>query len=145
MRSLLYAVPLLFAASASHAGDALIATIQKNNDAFAAAFNAGNAPAIAQLYTQYATILPPGTDYRHGRAEIQTFWDGAIKSGLKNVSLTAVSVESYGHAAREIGRFSLDAPGPGGQLAKTEGKYVVVWKKIAGKWFLDTDIWNMNK
>jgi uncharacterized protein (TIGR02246 family) len=150
MKKLLPAIPLLFAtllpfANPAAAAEALIASIQKNNDAFAKAFNAGDGAAVGQFYTADATILPPGAEMQKGRAAIAAFWQNAIKSGLKNAALTAVSVERYGSAAREIGRFSLDAPGAGGQTTKVEGKYVVIWKKIAGKWLLDTDIWNMNK
>ena len=145
MKPLLFAIPLLFAASTGFARDTLVATIQKANDAFTTAFNAGDPASVAQLYTPDAVILPPGAEWKKGRADIQAFWAGAIKSGLKNASLTTLSVEKYGSAAREIGRVSLDAPGASGQTTKIDGKYVVIWKKIAGKWLLDTDIWNLNK
>ena len=46
---------------------------------------------------------------------------------------------------REIGRFALDAPVQGRRTARVEGKYVVVWKKTADGWRLDTDIWNLNR
>ena len=46
-----------------------------------------------------------------GRAAIQAFWDGAIKNGVKNVTLPeSVQVNQFGNAAREIGEYSLDAP-----------------------------------
>ncbi len=144
MKPLLIALPLLFAAHAAGA-ETLMATIQKNNDAFVRAFNAGDGTAIGNLYTPNATVLPPGAEPQRGRAAVAGFWQGAIKSGLKNVTVNAVNVEAYGPAAREIGRFSFDAPGPNGQTTKVEGKYVVIWKKIGGKWLLDTDIWNLNK
>jgi ketosteroid isomerase-like protein len=47
--------------------------------------------------------------------------------------------------AREIGRFSLDARNPKKQWTKLDGKYVVVWKQVGGKWMLDVDIWNTNR
>jgi ketosteroid isomerase-like protein len=67
-------------------------------------------------------------------------------SGIQNFTLTALDVSQVGpDTAREIGRFSLDAPGPKKKLVKVEGKYVVVWKQVGGKWLLDVDIWNLNK
>jgi ketosteroid isomerase-like protein len=46
-------------------------------------------------------------------------------------------------AAREIGAATLETKAqPPQQVA---GKYVVVWRRIGGKWRLATDIWNMNK
>jgi ketosteroid isomerase-like protein len=80
-----------------------------------------------------------------GRAAIEALWAGAIKQNWKNVTLTALSVERYGNAAREIGRFTLDAPDPQQKMTHIEGKYVVVWKKTESGWQLDTDIWNMNE
>lgn len=137
--------PLLLVGHAESA-ETLRAIIQKNDDAFAKAFNAGDGAAIGNLYTADATILPPGADMQHGRSAIATFWQGAIKSGLKNASLTAMFVEAYGPVAREIGHFSFDAPGQTpGPDGKVEGKYVVMWRKVEGRWLLDTDIWNLNK
>jgi uncharacterized protein (TIGR02246 family) len=137
--------PLLLVGHAASA-ETLMAIIQKNDDAFAKAFNAGDGTAISNLYTADATILPPGAEMQHGRPAIATFWQGAIQSGLRNASLTAMFVEAYGPVAREIGHFSFDAPGQTpGQTGKVEGKYVVMWRKVDGRWMLDTDIWNMNK
>jgi uncharacterized protein (TIGR02246 family) len=145
MRKILFALPALLLSHAAFA-EPLIATIQKANDAFVADFAKGDAAAIAQLYTAKATALPPGGDIAKGRDAIQAVWAGAIKAGLKNVTITAVDVEPLGRAAaREIGRFSYEAPGQDGTLTKAEGKYVVVWKKAGAQWKLDTDIWNMNK
>ena len=45
----------------------------------------------------------------------------------------------------EIARFTADAPGPRKPMVPIEGKYVVIWKLVAGKWMLDVDIWNVNK
>ena len=76
---------------------------------------------------------------------VEKFWAATIKSGMKMTGLTTVSVEQYGNAAREIGRFTAEMPDQQKQMAKIEGKYVVVWKQMDGKWMLDSDIWNMNQ
>lgn len=144
MRRILLALPLLLLSSGAFAAT-LIATIQKANDQFVAAFNKGDAAGIAALYTETATALPPGGDITKGRAAIQAMWQGALGTGLKNVSLTALDVEPMGNHAREIGRFSFDAPGANGAVTKVEGKYVVVWKRVDKAWKLDIDIWNTNK
>lgn len=131
---LIASMPLSFAAGVRSAIDAA-------NQAFGAAYAAGNADAIAKLYTDGATVFPPGSDMVSGRSGIRDVWAGAIKSGLKFTSLKTVSVEQYGDAAREIGRFTADAP----DGHKLNGKYVVVWKRVKGAWKLDTDIWNLNQ
>ena len=109
------------------------------------AFNRGDAAAVAALYTEDATLLPPGADILGGRRAAQARWQAAYDTGARNLSLGPVSVETWGDAAREIGRFTLEAPGQGGETARVEGKYVVVWKRTAEGWRLDADIWNLNR
>jgi ketosteroid isomerase-like protein len=144
MKAALVAAALLIASVPALAED-LKVEIQRDNDNFTQAFNKGDAAAVARMYTEHANALPPGAPIASGRAAIQTLWQGAIEGGYKNLSLTATSVERYGSAAREIGRFSLDAPDAQKNIVKVEGKYVVIWKHEHDGWMLDTDIWNMNK
>ena len=66
------------------------------NHRFEQAFNRGDAAALAALYTENATLLPPGADMMTGRQAAQTFWQGVYGSGARNLSLSTVSVESYG-------------------------------------------------
>ncbi len=141
----LAASAFLLAAAPSLAQQQAPAEIADANRRFEQAFNRGDAAAVAALYTENAVLLPPGADMLTGRRAAQTFWQGAYGSGARNLSLNTVSVETYGDAAREIGRFTLEAPGQGGQTSRVEGKYVVVWKKTADGWRLDTDIWNTNR
>jgi len=121
------------------------ADIDAANAKFVAAFNKGDAAGVAQLYTEQATVMPPGAPLAKGRSAIQAFWQGAIQGGAKNVTLKAVQVDQFGPAAREIGTFSLDAPNAQKQIVHVEGKYVVLWRRSAGSWKLDTDIWNANQ
>lgn len=127
------------------------ADIDAANRKFVAAFTAGDAAGVAALYTENATLMPPGSPVMAGRKAIEAFWAGGIKAGLKNISLEALTVESHGKTGREIGRFAFDAPTPGGApgqsgaMAHVEGKYVVIWKKVGKAWKLDVDIWNMDK
>ena len=127
-------------------GEGLMRVIQRQDDRWAKAFNAGDAAAVAGFYAEDATVLPPGAAAVHGRAAIQSFWQDEIKHGAKNVAVTADSVDHYGRAAREIGHFTLDAPDAQQQTAHLQGKYVVIWKRQEGAgWQLDTDIWNLDK
>jgi len=119
--------------------------IEQGNRDFVAAFTRGDAASIGALYTENATLMPPGAPMTHGRAAIQAFWQGTIEAGIKNVSLRTVSVDAHGAIAREIGRFAMDVPAQQQQVTRIEGKYVVIWKKVAGRWQLDVDIWNSDK
>ncbi len=144
MRGLMFAIPMLLAASPSMA-QGLKSDIQKLETQFAEAANKQDAAAVARFYTEDATVLPAGADMVKGRDGIQKLWGAFVKDSSPSLMLTTVNVEDYGQAAREIGQFSLDAHSKEGQVSKVEGKYVVVWKKVGGDWRLDTDIWNMNK
>lgn len=144
MQRLFIAAALLGLAIPAYAAD-LKTDIAAANQKWLAAYNKGDAAALTALYTDKATVLPPGTDLVTGHAAIQAFWDGAIKSGLKVKSLDIVSVQRMGEGAREIGRVKAEAPGPDKQMVAVEGKYVVVWRQVKGAWKLEADIWNLNK
>ena len=118
-------------------------TIQKLNAEWVAAFNKGDAKALAAMYSPDAYVLPAGAEMAKGHNAIEAFWRGATKQ-LGDAKLTTVDVQSLGPgAAREVGTFSFKTkaqpPEP------VTGKYVVVWRKMGGQWQLATDIWNMNK
>ena len=116
--------------------------IATGNDKWIAAYSKGDTAALARLYTPGATVFPPGSPMVTGRAGIEKVWAAAIHNGLKIVSLQTVSIEQYGTVAREIGRFTVDSPN---SPSPVEGKYVVIWKHVGGRWLLDSDIWNMNR
>jgi uncharacterized protein (TIGR02246 family) len=137
---LAWAVAIVVFAAFPAAAENAKSSIDQANLAFSAAFAKGDAAGLASLYTEQATILPPGAPMMKGRKNIEAFWRQAMSS-LKNLQLKAVDVESFGTArAREIGTFTADA----GQQQLT-GKYVVIWKKSGKIWRLATDIWNTDK
>ena len=119
------------------------ATIEKLNAAWTAAFNKGDAAAVAAMYTEDAYVLPPGAEMVKGRPAIETFWRQAAQQ-MGDAKLTTVDVLPLGNdAAREIGTVSLKTKSQPSQ--EIIGKYVVVWRKTGADWKLATDIWNSNK
>jgi uncharacterized protein (TIGR02246 family) len=119
------------------------AAIEKLNDAWTAAFNKGDAAAVAALYTEDAYVLPPGSGMVKGRAAIEAFWRQAAQQ-MSDAKLTTVDVLPLGRsAAREIGTVTLKTKSQPPQ--EILGKYVVVWRKIGRDWKLATDIWNTDK
>lgn len=119
------------------------AAIQRLNDQWTAAFNKGDAAAVAAIYAADAYVLPPGGDMVKGRAAIEAFWKKAATQ-VGDAKLVTIDVLPLGRrAAREIGTVTLETKAQPPQ--QVVGKYVVVWRKIGGKWLLATDIWNMNK
>jgi uncharacterized protein (TIGR02246 family) len=116
--------------------------IEAANKQFIAAFNRGDAAAVAAMYTADARLLPPNSRMGEGRQAVQQFWQGAIRAGVKMVTLETLHVESQGSFAYEVGRYTLTSPTAGGGTTPDTGKYVVVWEREGGKWKLATDIWN---
>ena len=141
MRATLLAIVLSALASAAAAQDK--ATIEKLNEAFAAAVNKGDAAAVAALYTEDAVALPPGAPMVTGRRDIEAFWRSAAEQ-IGELKLDTIDVKPLGSdAAREIGRFTLKTKGQSPQ--EVAGKYVVVWQKAGADWKLATDIWNTDR
>jgi uncharacterized protein (TIGR02246 family) len=119
------------------------ATIQKLNDEWAAAFNKGDAAAVAAMYTQDAYVLPAGGEMVKGRAAIEALWKKNMQQ-LGDVKCTTLDVKPLGgSAAREIGTCTFKTKGQPPQEGAL--KYAVVWQKEGGQWKLLQDIWNMDK
>jgi len=119
------------------------AAIQKLEDQWGAAFNKGDAAAVAAMYTDDAYVLPAGAPMAHGRADLQKFWGQAMQQ-LADVKCTAVDVMPIGRTgAREIGTCTFKTKGATPQDGAL--KYAVVWRKVANQWLLNTDIWNTDK
>ena len=135
---------VIWAASIAQAQQSIRTTIEANTKQFMEAFNKGDAAAVANMYAVEARLLPPNADMVVGRANIQTFWQGAISAGLKMVSLEAEHIETQGNLAVEVGRYTATTPGAGGATMTDKGKYVVVWKKEGASWKLAADIFNTN-
>jgi uncharacterized protein (TIGR02246 family) len=122
--------------------DNVRAAIEATNQKFASAFSNANPSGVAALYTENAHILPPGSETVEGRTNIESFWQGAMNSGIKEVQIQTLDVEVYGeNIAREIGKGVLKGE-QGGESVNLTVKYVVIWKKEGSEWKLDVDIWN---
>jgi uncharacterized protein (TIGR02246 family) len=122
------------------------AVLQKDADAWAAAYNKGDAKAVAALYTADADVLPDHGDLAHGRAAIEAMVKKMVESGTyqNDLKVTVQGVRSLGpNTASEIGTYSIT---PKNQPSQPEvGKFASVVRKVGSKWLLQTDIWNTNK
>ncbi len=146
MKNLLLTAVLMMSLASLAFGQAQSAGIRKaieaNNKAFMAAFNRGDAAAVAGMYANDAKLLPPNSEMVEGRQNIQTFWQGVISAGAKVEALDTVQVDWRGDMAIELGKYTLTIPQAGGQSVTDQGKYLVVWKRHGRTWKLGLDIWN---
>ncbi len=110
------------------------------NQNFMDAFSAQDAEAMASLYTQDAQLMPPNGDFQTGSAAIEAFWGSLFTAGFNGVVLETIEVHGNGNVVSEVGLFTLYL---NGQFFDN-GKYIVVWEKVNGKWYLHRDCWNSN-
>ena len=107
--------------------------------------NRKDAAGLAGLYAEDATLLPPGMPAIKGRQNIQKFFEGFFAAGASDARLWPVDVAGFGDMAFEIGAFEATLPVPQGGTARTEGKYLVVWKRRQdGTIQLLVDMFNAN-
>jgi uncharacterized protein (TIGR02246 family) len=109
------------------------------NGNFMEAFNNGDAAGVAALYTADGQLLPGNSDFVTGTQAIQDFWQGGMDMGIKSAKLKTIEVEGMGKTAYEVGNYKLFAEG---DQMLDQGKYIVIWKQVEGKWKLHRDIWN---
>lgn len=137
--SLILAWPVVSLANGS---EDVRAAIEAVNAEFSAAFNRGDAAAVASLYTEDALLLPPGEAVVSGRSSVEAYWKAGADAGLSNLQFRATEVESHGPMAYEVGEASFDMPASDGSKTPAKVKYLVVWKNVDGAWKLHRDMWN---
>lgn len=121
------------------------AAIRAIDGKWATAATAGDANAVAALYTADAIVLPPGQASVQGDAA-KEFWNGFFNAMAVQVELNTKEIEGRGDLAYATGtyRMTLTPKKPGAKPLPTEdGKYVEILKKQAdGSWKIVHDIWN---
>jgi uncharacterized protein (TIGR02246 family) len=117
--------------------------IAATNRAFEEAVRKGDVDRLAYLYTTDAMALPPGGPIVKGRDAIKELWGGVIRDmALRDVQLQTLDLEITGDTACEVGEARLTLEPPSSEPTTVTVKYVVAWKKAAGRWLLHRDIWN---
>jgi uncharacterized protein (TIGR02246 family) len=121
----------------AQAGD-LRPQIQKIDQAWQTAYNAGDAAALTALYTPDAKVMAPGAEPVSGRAAIQALFAADLAKGAKN-TLTLGDVTGFGDFALETGGWVAKAA-DGKHL--DHGTFTTFYKKVDGAWKIYRDTWN---
>jgi uncharacterized protein (TIGR02246 family) len=112
-------------------------------DQYVKATLAGDAKAIAALYTDDAVEMPPNEPAVKGRAAIQQLYERNFKSAkIGDFSLTHVESRSSGDTGYDAGMYRQTVTPTGGPAMKDSGKYVVILKRVAGSWKVAYAIYN---
>jgi uncharacterized protein (TIGR02246 family) len=105
-----------------------------------------NLDKVVAPYAEDASMLPPNAPIATGAQQIRAVWkqffsDPNIAS--INFEPTKIVVSKAGDMAYDIGwtevKLKLGNP------STLRGKFVVTWRKIAGKWKVEADIFNDDK
>ncbi len=123
--------------------DSEAAKIAAQNTAWLAMAAAGDAAGIGNLYTSDGTFMMSNAPIVIGPKKIADAWAGLMK--LPGVSITFETVQldiaKSGDLAMDRGRYELRFDGQNGPV-RDVGKFIVVWKKVAGEWKVAADIFN---
>ncbi len=130
---------------------AMAADLEAVAEAFAAAraeykraFEAGDAAALAALFTEDGIQLPPDGEMRKGRTAIeQDFAAGFAETTSREVTITQTDMGASGSLAYEIGNFTLTLHVEGvADPIVDEGEYLVVSKRMEdGSWKIYAHMW----
>lgn len=118
-----------------------LAAIAALGQAYNEAVLAGDAAAIAAMYTEDATEMPPHMVARQGRAAIQQAYEGMPL--MTTFTMASSQVEGFGDLAYDRGTWTATMEMEGMEPYQDAGKYLVVCEKQAdGSWLMKVAMWN---
>lgn len=104
----------------------------------------GYVEAYRRYSTEEVLLLPPGSEPRRGREQI---YREDMEEGLLG-DLRWMPQDGYVAVSDDLGwtwgRWTFAVEGEGGAPQSSFGKYVFVWRKVAGEWRVAVNIWNDN-
>lgn len=110
--------------------------------AWVKAVDAGDAAAVAALYTEDAQSLPPGGPAITGRKAIETYWREDLGSGAIVTRLTPRDSVAQADLLHVNGTYEVAAKGSAAPLAA--GQYQQLWKRVDGDWKVHDEIWRLD-
>ncbi|OAP36719.1 hypothetical protein AU381_19775 [Sinorhizobium glycinis] len=117
--------------------------VKEASDRWNAAFNGGDAAAVAALYTEDATVLPHTHAVVKGTAAIADFWAGLISAGVKDHGIELLGVEEGGNLAFSHGKWRATGLAEDGKAVRFEGTIVTIFRKQGdGSWKICLHTWN---
>ncbi len=117
-------------------------------DAYVKAVMAGDAKAIAALYTEDAVELPPNQTMIKGRSAIEQYYQKEFSSGTKMsaFSVTHIQTEAAGDLGYDVGTYQQTMTPAGGEKPVSDtGKYVVITKRAGSAWKVAYAIYNSDQ
>lgn len=114
----------------------LLEEITTANRRFMDLFQQGNTSGVAACYTEDAQFLVPHMEVIRGRATIEAVFKATSGQG-HTLQFDTLELEGHDDSALEIGQYTRR---DGGGSTLDRGKYLVVWKRVAGEWRIHRDM-----
>lgn len=141
MKKLMTLVFVLLVAGCMQAPQTDLEGLKAMEDVWQSAYDAKDPAGLAAIYTEDGALLPPSSEMANGRAAIEAYWAEFHASGI-GVEITDTEVHAHSDLGYTVGTFiATDAGG----VTIDEGKYVVIWRNVDGKWQMHRDIWNSSR
>ena len=124
------------------------AAIKQVADAYVKATLAGDAKAIAALYTEDAVEMPPNVPSVKGRAAIEQYYMKLFSGDTKvgQFALTHLESRAVGDTGYDVGTYKQSMNPPGQTTASSDtGKYVVILRRSQGAWKVAYAIYNSDQ
>jgi len=121
------------------------AAIRKAGDRWNDAFKALNVDALVPLYAADAVVMPETAHSAKGHTAIRGFLKVYFAllsdSGFTPVVGKAVDIGVAGNLGFRSGTY--EVADKSGTIVDS-GKWLEIWRKTDGKWYISRDIWNSN-
>jgi len=100
--------------------------IHSVRDKYAAAENAGDAAAVAALWTADGVLMPANAPAAQGNQAIQAFYEGQFGQAKAELTVTGEETVIFGDWGFDRGKFALTLTMTDGSVVEDQGKYVVL-------------------
>jgi uncharacterized protein (TIGR02246 family) len=98
-------------------------------------YNTKSASAMASLYTENGTLIPPGRAPVQGRQALTVYYQGRFDTGITGHATRMVEVHPLGDGGFAIGQFSVTVPGPNGAPPRElHGNTVYILERTPAGW-----------
>ncbi len=120
------------------------AEMQARTDAYVQAVEAGDAAALAELYTTDAVLMPSDAPAVKGKAEIQAFATPRSEQSTTKLTIDTTETQVGGDWLYAWGTFtSAVTLKAGGETIEAAGKWMNISQRQAdGTWKIHRGIWN---
>ncbi|HEV7278228.1 MAG TPA: nuclear transport factor 2 family protein [Devosiaceae bacterium] len=105
---------------------------------YEARFNAGDAEAVAELFSDDVTYYDALGQVHEGRDAVEQLCRGNFEAGFTDMTIDTVEIEVFGDTAYDIARYTVSGPG-GNQL---EGHHLAILAKEGDEWMVQRTLVN---